>query len=520
MTHPAVKLVLDLIAPHPDRADGKPGLEPFKVVLDPGPLFELIADARDGYRVYELTLVERPGDVFEYLHVEPIELPRAVDRRVREARATAKTGRADPWPKGRVPFQVFDKFFCPQGEDTDHETSVWLHARRSAHMRDWLLTLVAIARSARAELESHGPLIEHELRSVGDGSHPYALMDRHAAIYESRSPLPAREQHHPGFYAMLRELLKDQEIAAVGYWGTGELATMRMLAGEQRRRANRTGHEPRNALQLNVMIDFAVYYVGWGTELTLKGEGLPDGDLFIRGRLNARREASYETPEISAQVHRRNRHARYILSYRDEGSLDGFERQVGVGFYLYRNKSPEPRRRCLRRFIGRVGPCVQPILDFEGDESAVLAFEKVVVVVGEGVDALARHRLADILRRWLGLTGRPVVVVCGTLTPFEDIPDLDLRAVPDSAEQDEAAAALTSALRGQVPSVDVVIALDPPRWFDEVLVKECRHDPSMRSVWIVATRDLDGAKADLKLDGDFVQILETAITRASDDAPA
>lgn len=54
---PTLTLDFGLVCHHDDR-------EPFRVRLDSEPLDELIADARNAWRVYELTLIQRPGDVW------------------------------------------------------------------------------------------------------------------------------------------------------------------------------------------------------------------------------------------------------------------------------------------------------------------------------------------------------------------------------------------------------------------------------------------------------------------------
>ena len=89
--------------------------EPFRVRLDSDALDALIADARNAWRVYELRLIQRPGDIWDYVHVTPEAVPAALGTRIAEARAAAKIRfvAEHPWPDGKIPFAAFDDLFQP-----------------------------------------------------------------------------------------------------------------------------------------------------------------------------------------------------------------------------------------------------------------------------------------------------------------------------------------------------------------------------------------------------------------------
>lgn len=76
--------------------------ERFRVRLDAEALETLIADAGTAYRVYELTLIQRPGDVWDYVHVTPEAVPGRVTERLETARADAmpRFEKVHPWPEG------------------------------------------------------------------------------------------------------------------------------------------------------------------------------------------------------------------------------------------------------------------------------------------------------------------------------------------------------------------------------------------------------------------------------------
>jgi len=87
----------------------------FRVTLSADALEALIQDARRGWRVYELALIERPGDVWEYVHVTPVAVPLSLRECIDAAHAAAKKrfSAEHPWPEGQVPFADFDGFFQP-----------------------------------------------------------------------------------------------------------------------------------------------------------------------------------------------------------------------------------------------------------------------------------------------------------------------------------------------------------------------------------------------------------------------
>ena len=89
------------------------------MVLDTQTLDELIVDARNAYRVYELALIQRPGDLWDYLRVVPEALPQEVAGRVERVRADAARRDGKNPPDGSLPFDWFDGFFKLIGDDND-----------------------------------------------------------------------------------------------------------------------------------------------------------------------------------------------------------------------------------------------------------------------------------------------------------------------------------------------------------------------------------------------------------------
>ncbi len=83
------------------------------------------------------------------------------------------------------------------------------------------------------------------------GGHPYCYLDRDVAREKSREMPPNEARHTPAFYKKLSALLRDADLASVAYRADGDYRVLRMMATEQRRRANLTGHDAGNALHLS-----------------------------------------------------------------------------------------------------------------------------------------------------------------------------------------------------------------------------------------------------------------------------
>ena len=135
-------------------------LQPFRVRLEIGPLAYLIRDTENAHRVYELLLLDRPGDVWEYVWVVLASAPKRMVERIAQARQAVSPKGADdthPWPADRVPFNVFDGLFSSTGDDTEPEDSVWLNHRDSTMMRSFSEQALSITRAERSRLKGDDP---------------------------------------------------------------------------------------------------------------------------------------------------------------------------------------------------------------------------------------------------------------------------------------------------------------------------------------------------------------------------
>jgi len=196
MTHYCHELTLDFgeVGYHHEK-------HPFRVRLEAIQLEDLIRDAENAHRVYELMRIERPGDVWDYVWVVPEALPPERAKQIKRAREKHAPGydspcRAlyrglpHPWPEGKLPFTVFDRMFHWCGDDTFPDSEAWLRERKSAVMKRYADGLWAVAQTALARLDWNGPLLHHELALARSHKHAFSYRDRASAIAEARKYPP------------------------------------------------------------------------------------------------------------------------------------------------------------------------------------------------------------------------------------------------------------------------------------------------------------------------------------------
>jgi hypothetical protein len=306
-------------------------------------------------------------------------------------------------------------------------------------------------------------------------------------------------------------LLGDPELTSVAYRADGDYRILQMMATEQRRRADRTGHPVGCALYESALVNSKISNKAWDSEIWFYEEGLAHGDLFIQG---------YGLGEgsVRALVEGHGRvPGRYILSSQDEGDISGFEAQAGDGWVLYRKKDPDTRRVGLEKIEPRRQSELGPVLKFGGPGTTLFEYDKTVVVVGDGVDAAARTALATSVAEWQQHGGDPVLIVQGETEPFDlgGCRDVFMApAQPASIGQDTPGTWLWHTLKRVRPWVDVILALDAPPWAVEVLADRIKNAEGPWVPWVVATAGVQNLKADLTLTGDLSHALLDARKRA------
>lgn len=487
--------------------------QPFRIRLDAAPLAELIRAADGAHRIYELLLIDRPGDVWDYVWVLLDKIPKLVAHRVARARQDARPNREDgahPWPDDRIPFKVFDDLFYWAWDDTEPEDEAWLNHRDSALMRSFARQALSIVRAAQSRLDWNDHLLRHVTSCVRSGKHSFCYLDRDVARAKSRELPPSEAQHTPGFYKKLSEVIRHPDLASVAYRADGDYRVLRMMATEQRRRATRTGHEAGNALHVSALVNHKISNEAWDSEIWFFEEGLAHGDLFIEGgglgggNLKALVESHHRAP------------GRFILSARDEGSIAGFEKTSGDGWVLYNKQSPDTRRLALQRIEDRRRNSAGAVLSFSDPGASIFGHEKSVVLVGAEVSPEARQTLAAVIVDWQRFGGDPLLVVIGDTAPFDLAGCKGVLSAPaDSADDAATASWLFAELLRARPWLDVVIALRAPGWAQRALAERARHPDGPWPCYVVATEGQSRLSVDHLLEGDLTQALREAHQRAA-----
>ena len=488
-------------------------LEPFRVRLNSSALTALIEASAEACRVYELYLIDRPGDVWDYVSVVADAVPVRVTGGIQSRREKLKSPYRDeyPWEEDRVPFTVFDSMFYWAGDDTEPADTAWLNHRDSKEMRNYATQLLGMVRTAQGRLDSNDDLLCHIVDTIKAGTHPYSFLERKAAVAKSATQKPTAPEHSDAFYNKLRDLLRDPELASIAYRGNGDHQLLRMLATEQRRRASETQHLPGHAMYISALVNHQTNNLAWGSEIWFYDEGLGHGDLYIQGVGQVGGASIKELVE----VHHRITPGRYILSNKDEGDISDCEKVAGDGWVLYTKRNPFDRRTGLDYTESRRSRKLGPILAFAEFGQTLFDFDKTLIVVGEDIPVRAREALAAPLIEWEAKGGDPVLIVFGDSGPFKRAGCRRVFTPPDAgmAEPDKVSW-LSDLLRVARPWIDVILSLDAPRWLDVELSSRAERTDLAWQPWVVCSKATHELKTSLLIDGDLDTLLRAAHVRA------
>ena len=255
----------------------------FRVELQHHALEHLMADAIEAYRVYELMMIRRPGDVWKYLWVKVVEVPPSVSQRmVWEREKRFPYGRC-PWPENSLPLNVFDSFFYWCYDDTPPESACWLPERESHRFLEFGARLFERVQAAQKELQSSDDLlVQTEISAIAALRHCHdceAEVPWEITTPEYQSPSIAKRT--TAYYEKLRQLLARPEMLNVAARGDDDYQTLRTVCTEQRRRSLATGNPVGQDMPVHVISDGFPSFSRWGAKVVCWQEGLGYGDLFI-----------------------------------------------------------------------------------------------------------------------------------------------------------------------------------------------------------------------------------------------
>ncbi len=249
---------------------------PFRVRFHFDALVELFNDALRGVRIYELMMIRRPGDVWNYVWVEVVELPPRAQK-MAEAKYTRGA-------EGFVKFQKFDDLFRWADMDTEPEDECWLRARGErpfAELADQLFLQVKVI---QARLRNGQDILTaHVLSAMESRQHAfdYLINPRVICTLPGHSANYHVPKHPTAYYEKLEALLATPQITSVGFNCDNDFPAIRLACTEQRKRANATGQHPHDAFFITMLSDGLPYVRGWGAEVHTRYEGLSPATLYV-----------------------------------------------------------------------------------------------------------------------------------------------------------------------------------------------------------------------------------------------
>lgn len=483
----------------------------FAVKLNAAPLVRLIEDAHNAHRIYELMSIDRPGDVWRYVNVEPLKLTRCARERILQSlkdRDKALDACCDS--DLVLSYADFDRLFEPPSCEADPEQESWGDARESPAARAFASQLLAMARDAVSSLGWNDPLVQHVVASVRDGTHTFHHLPRWAIGRASEGLPPNQPAQAPQFYAKLDELLQDGHVTSVAYRGEGDYLLLRKLATRQRQLATITGHCAGMALHVSALVNFYASNQAWGSQIHYFDEGLAHGDL----RIESQNQMGAPLRDLVAKHHRVP--GRYILSDKDEGEFPGFSRELGDGWALYTRHAPDSRRIAMGKIHGRRYPGGHVTLQLADEGASIYSYDKTLVLVGATVPLEIRELLADLIAPWQRRGGEVMVLVEGEASPFDSRGCSDLIVLADTSESPPRERLLQTLLWRRYRWADVVISLEAPEWVTKTVEEHTRtaHYGRVWPLWVAATAGTEHFIVDFELGSDLASQLRQAMRLA------
>lgn len=309
----------------------------FKVALNFEGLRNLIEDAKNLRGIYELFQIRRPGDIWDYVVCELIDVPAHLLPR----RNPGFVERPDPQPDrpranpATYRFRDFDSRFHANDPDNDPEDWFWLRHRTDSCFPDLARQWFDVVQAAQSELDNHqSPIAQHILPFIRKADHPFDYLPGKLSPTEFRTSRPASPQRSADYYAKLAGVIADPAIQSIAALGDNDPTTNRMIFEEQRRRANRQNCTAKEALPICLATDAYRPFDEWMAFAAYFDEGIGGADLLINCPPGHILKHLAESP-------RPNRTYLKILTPGDAGELRGYRKEASSDWAYYELESVE-----------------------------------------------------------------------------------------------------------------------------------------------------------------------------------
>jgi len=289
-------------------------------------LTNLILDAKDGYRVYELFSITRPGDIWKYLWLELIDVPENISNRVKHKYSEYFNEYSfETWPEQQIPFVEFDHLFYWAGDDTEPEDECWLAERRSKIFNNIADEAFKSTKWAQKQIsESSDLIIKNELSLIHKSEHYYDYDESTPfkltyGSYKCVTPLRSTE-----YYKKLQSILDSGVVNSVASRGSNDFKTIKLICGEQIKRLNSSN---KKLLEISVLCNGLDYTLAWGAIVLVYSEGMGDSELWI--------EQERMGENIKYLVEKYGYKRKIYFSHIDEGEIKGYTHEQGDDWHLY-----------------------------------------------------------------------------------------------------------------------------------------------------------------------------------------
>ncbi len=305
---------------------------PLRVKLYAGALADLIKDAQQAYRLYELFNIRRPGDLWKYFIVELLDVPDDIRERVKTGSRNGQGNKI--WPDNTILLNRFDSFFGWFGDDTEPDSACWLSEREGARFIQLAKKYFSVVNIAKLLINKQAdPLVQHEIKRINKNEHrnDYLTKISYKITWPNYQSW-VTPKYTNDYYNKLTEVIQNKIVHSIAYRYPIDYHTVRLLATEQRIRMDKVGGRAHEAFKLNILDDPHDDLLEWEATIFWYSEGIGHGDLFIEQE----NTCGSDVRELIAL----NRiHSEYLLLLHDIGDLQDYTKTSGMHWCLYKKIS-------------------------------------------------------------------------------------------------------------------------------------------------------------------------------------
>ncbi|MCB1148275.1 MAG: hypothetical protein KDK38_15850, partial [Leptospiraceae bacterium] len=211
--------------------------EEFSCEISYSPLLLLLKEASQGYRLYELFQITRPGDLHFYLRVIWREFP--------DQEYSGFSSLDNASTRDEISLLMCEDLLAVTHSDTDEMLSAqyfWYLLKNSDEFKIFVEKLYSHAIEIQEQLlASSEPIIRYELELMATSRHDldhatdYRVLTKHSYI----SPVTYNQEldekfgNSEGFYRIVKQFLADSKFKSVAILGQGTYRLFRLLCNQR-----------------------------------------------------------------------------------------------------------------------------------------------------------------------------------------------------------------------------------------------------------------------------------------------